>query len=151
MIPLTDDPGRFDDLKWAYIEKDGIYTRHDVQGVKHAKDHIIIKFSDINSMDEASVYRNCYVAVDRENAVKLPEDTYFICDIIGCDVMDENGNILGRITDVLKTGSNDVYVVKNYEGKEMLLPALKSVVRKVLLDECRIEVTVPKGLLDDEV
>jgi 16S rRNA processing protein RimM len=151
LIPLTDDPGRFNQLKWAYIEKDGVYTKHDVQHVKHAKSHIIIKFSDIDSMDEASVYRNCYVAVDRENAVKLPEDTYFICDIIGCDVSDKDGNHLGRITDVLRTGSNDVYVIKNETGKELLLPALKSVVQKVLLDERRMEVTVPKGLLDDEV
>jgi 16S rRNA processing protein RimM len=151
LIPLTDDPNRFDDLEWAYIEKDGVLNKHDVQRVKYAKNHVIIKFSGIGSMDEADVYKNCYVAVDRENAVKLPEDSYFICDIVGCDVADENGNLLGRITDVLKTGSNDVYVIKSETGKELLLPALKSVVRKVSLDERRIEVSVPKGLLDDEI
>jgi 16S rRNA processing protein RimM len=151
LIPLTDDPKRFDDLEWAYIEKDGVLSRHDVQRVKHVKNHVIIKFSGIGSMDEADVYKNCYVVVDRENAIKLPEDSYFICDIVGCDVADENGNLLGRITDVIKTGSNDVYVVKSETGKELLLPALKSVVRKVSLDERRIEVSVPKGLLDDEI
>lgn len=151
LIPLTDDPKRFDDLEWAYIEKDGVLSRHDVQRVKHVKNHVIIKFSGIGSMDEADVYKNCYVVVDRENAIKLPEDSYFICDIVGCDVADENGNLLGRITDVLKTGSNDVYVIKSETGKELLLPALKSVVRKVSLDERRIEVSVPKGLLDDEI
>lgn len=151
LIPLTDDPNRFDDLKWAYIEKNGVLSRYDVQGVKHTNNHVIIKFSGIGSMDEADFYRNCFVAVERENAVKLPEDSYFICDIVGCDVADENGNLLGRITDVLKTGSNDVYVVKSETGKELLLPALKSVVRRVSLNERRIDVAVPKGLLDDEI
>jgi 16S rRNA processing protein RimM len=151
LIPLTDDPRRFDELKWAYIEKDGQLIKHSILDVKYIKGSVMIKFSDIESMSEAEQYKECFVLVDRENAVKLPEDSFFICDIVGCSIFDENGILLGELTKVLQTGSNDVYVVKDKSGKEILIPALKSVVRKVSVDQRRIDVIIPKGLLDDEV
>lgn len=151
LIPLTDDPRRFDELKWAYIEKDGQLRKHSILDVKYIKGSVMIKFSDIESMSEAEQYKECFVLVDRENAVKLPEDSFFICDIVGCSIFDENGILLGELTKVLQTGSNDVYVVKDKSGKEILIPALKSVVRKVSVDQRRIDVIIPKGLLDDEV
>lgn len=151
LIPLTDDPRRFDELKWAYIEKDGQLIKHSILDVKYIKGSVMIKFSDIESMSEAEQYKECFVLVDRENAVKLPENSFFICDIVGCSIFDENGILLGELTKVLQTGSNDVYVVKDKSGKEILIPALKSVVRKVSVDQRRIDVIIPKGLLDDEV
>lgn len=151
LIPLTDDPRRFDELKWAYIEKDGQLIKHSILDVKYIKGSVMIKFSDIESLSEAEQYKECFVLVDRENAVKLPEDSFFICDIVGCSIFDENGILLGELTKVLQTGSNDVYVVKDKSGKEILIPALKSVVRKVSVDQRRIDVIIPKGLLDDEV
>ncbi|NLV35835.1 MAG: 16S rRNA processing protein RimM [Clostridiaceae bacterium] len=151
LIPLTDDPRRFDELKWAYIEKDGQLEKLSILDVKYVKGSVMIKFSGIDSMSEAEKYKDCFVLVDREHAVKLPEDSFFICDIIGCSVFDENGRLLGELTNVLETGSNDVYVVKDDSGKEILVPALKSVVSNVSLNQQRIDVIIPKGLLDDEV
>jgi len=151
LIPLTDDPHRFDELDWAFIEKDGIMDKHDVEQVKYTKGSVIIKFSGIDSADEAEQYKDCFVLVDRENAVKLPADTFFICDLIGCSVYDEKGALLGELVDILQTGSNDVYVVRNSSGKEILIPALKSVVRSISPEQQRIEVIIPRGLLDDEV
>ncbi len=151
LIPLTNDPRRFDELKWAYIEKDGQLEKHSILDAKYVKGSVMIKFSGIESMSEAEKYKDCFVLVDREHAVKLPEDSFFICDIIGCSVFDENGRLLGELTNVLETGSNDVYVVKDDSGKEILIPALKSVVSNVSLDQQRIDVIIPKGLLDDEV
>lgn len=151
LIPLTDDPNRFDALKWVYIEKDGRMDKHTIQQVKYTKGSVIIKLSGIDSPDEANQYRDCFLLVDRENAVKLPEDSFFICDIMGCSVFDEKGALLGELADVLQTGSNDVYIVRNASGKEILLPALKSVVRSISPEHRRIDVVIPKGLLDDEV
>ena len=151
LIPLTDDPRRFDELNWAYIEKDGQLEKLSILDVKYVKGSVMIKFSGIDSMSEAEKYKDCFVLVDREHAVKLPEDSFFICDIIGCSVFDENGRLLGELTNVLETGSNDVYVVKDDSGKEILVPALKSVVSNVSLNQQRIDVIIPKGLLDDEV
>jgi 16S rRNA processing protein RimM len=151
LIPLTDDPHRFDELEWAFIEKDGSMEKHEVHQVKHVKGSVIIKFSGIDSLDEAEQYRNCFVLVDRKNAVKLPADSFFICDLIGCSVYNEKGVLLGELADILQTGSNDVYIVRNSSGKEILIPALKSVVRSISLEQQRIDVIIPRGLLDDEV
>lgn len=151
LIPLTDDPRRFDELEWVYIEKEGMMNMHTIQQVKYTKGFVMIKFSGMESPDEANQYRDCFVLVDRKNAVKLPEDSFFICDLLGCNVFDEKGALLGELADVMQTGSNDVYIVRNASGKEILLPALKSVVRSISPENKRIDVVIPKGLLDDEV
>jgi len=149
VIPLTDDPERFNELEWVFIDKKGSMQKHDVENVKFFKESVILKLSGINTMDEAETLKNCYVLVDRANAVKLPDDTYFICDLIGSSVYDENGKLLGTLEDIFKTGSNDVYVVKSKSGKEILIPALKSVVNGIDIENKRIDVIVPKGLLDE--
>ncbi|HOJ80261.1 MAG TPA: ribosome maturation factor RimM [Clostridiales bacterium] len=151
LLPLTDDISRFDDLERVFVESDGTMTRYDIQSVKYFKGMVIIKLAGIDDPETAAALKGCFALVDRENAVKLPEDTYFICDIIGCSVYDENGAYLGQVREVLQTGSNDVYAVRDETGREVLLPALKSVVRKVQPDLRRIDVVIPKGLLDDEV
>jgi len=151
LIPLTDDPHRYDELDWVYVEIDNTKKKYAIDNLKYAKGSVIIKFSGVDTVEMANALRDCFVMVDRSHAVKLPEDSFFICDILGSTVWDENGAVLGQLTDVLQTGSNDVYVIKNGSGRELLLPALKSVVRKVLPEQQRIEVVVPKGLLDDEV
>lgn len=157
LIPLTDDPHRFDELEWVYVETDDTNSatlpnkKYTIENLKYAKGSVIIKFSGIDTVETANTLRDCFVMVDRSHAVKLPKDSFFICDILGSTVSDEKGEVLGQLTDVLQTGSNDVYVVKDESGRELLLPALKSVVRKVSPERRRIEVIVPKGLLDDEV
>lgn len=147
-IPLTDDPNRFTKLEWVYIDKNGKLEKYDITGVKFFKQFVILKFRNVDSMDEAEKLKGLYMKIDRAHAVKLPKDSFFITDILGMSVYDENNSLLGKLVDVIQTGSNDVYVVKNDEGKEILIPALKSVVKEVSLEEGRISVILPKGLLD---
>ncbi|NLH96196.1 MAG: 16S rRNA processing protein RimM [Clostridiaceae bacterium] len=151
LMPLTDDPSRFDDLEWVFIENDGVMTRYEIQSVKYFKGMVIVKLAGIDDPETAAALKGCFALVDRVNAVRLPEGSYFICDIIGCSVFDENGALLGKVSEVLQTGSNDVYVVRDESGREVLIPALKSVVRNVQPEQGRIDVMIPKGLLDDEV
>ncbi len=145
---LTDDPQRFKQLKWVYIDKNGKLVKYNISGLKFFKQFVIIKFESIDSIEEAEKLKGLYMKVDRANAVKLPKDSFFITDILGLKVYDENNSLLGALTDVIQTGSNDVYIVKNQEGKELLIPALKSVVKEISLDEGKISVLLPKGLLD---
>lgn len=151
IIPLTDDHHRYDKLEWVFVDKEGSLKKYNIESVKYTKALVILKLSGIDTVDAAEALRDCFILVDRANAVKLPEDTFFICDLIGCNVYNENGNALGQLADVLKTGSNDVYVIEAESGKQLLLPALKSVVREVSLENKRIDVIVPKGLSDNEV
>lgn len=144
VVPTTDSVDRFDDLHFVYID-DQKLIRADVEHVRHYKGLVIIKFKGIDSIDDAEKYRNTYILVDRENAVKLPEGSYFICDMIGLDVFDIGGALIGRIDDVLTTGSNDVYVVRGDDG-ETLVPALKSVVKSIDLERNRITIEMPEEL-----
>ena len=126
-------------------------NRYSIESVKYFKGMVIIKLAGIDDPETAAKLKGCFALVDRENAVRLPEDSFFICDIIGCSVYDENSALLGQVMDVLQTGSNDVYVVRDDSDMQILIPALKSVVKKVLPEQKRIDVIIPKGLLDDEV
>lgn len=147
-IPLTDNPQRFLKLKWVYIDKKGTLQKFNINGVKFLKNFVILKFEGIDSIDEAEKLKGLYMKIDRANAVKLPKDSFFIADIIGMQVFDENNELLGILTEVIQTGSNDVYIVKGDSEKEILIPALKSVVKGVSMEERKISVILPKGLLD---
>ncbi len=148
VIPLTDNIERFNNLDWVYIDRFGNMERRNVLGVKFFRSLVILKLEGINNMNEAEALKGMFLLVDRENAVKLPENTFFICDIVGCEVFEENGNMLGVVKDVLQTGSNDVYVVGNKNGQDILIPALKSVVKEVSTEEKKIIVSIPEGLID---
>ncbi|AWI03976.1 ribosome maturation factor RimM [Clostridium drakei] len=122
VYPLTDDLRRFRKLQKVYVEG----VEKSVVWCKLQTDKVILKIEGIDSVEEAMKYKEKYLDVSREDAVKLPEGSYFIADIIGCSVVGENGVEYGKIADVIKTGSNDVYWIK--EGKELLIPALKDII-----------------------
>jgi len=147
VIPLTDNPERFDNLESVYVQKEEGLEEYRITGVSYSKSFVYLKLKGIDDIDAAEKLKGLSLKVHRSNAVKLPEDTYFICDIVDMDVYEDNGNLLGKITDVLKTGSNDVYVVKGEDGKEILIPALKSTVNDVDIMNKRMTVTLPEGLL----
>jgi 16S rRNA processing protein RimM len=151
VIPLTDSQDRFDALKQVYLDRNGSLDRLKVEGVKHFKSAVVLKLQGIDTVEAAEATRGMFLLVDRKNAVRLPSGSYFICDILGSDVQDLSGASLGRLAEVLHTGSNDVYVVRNDAGREMLLPALKSVVKEVSVEAGVIKVIVPEGLMEDEV
>lgn len=131
LMPLTDDLSRFRSLSDAYIEaSEGSYRPVKVLSARVANDESVIVLLDgVGRMDEAERYRNKYLCVDREHAVKLPENTWFVKDIIGCRVVSTAGEELGVVEDVYETTANDVYVVR---GKRRLsVPALKKLLRSV--------------------
>lgn len=147
---LTDDPERYEKLKTVNMNLKGIKSVMTITSVKYFKDSVILKFKEINDMDAAEKLKGAMLFVERKDAIKLPEDSFFIGDIIGCEVFDEQRGSLGTVQEVLQTGSNDVYIV-NGSGKykDVLVPALKTVVRKVDIQNKRIDVILPEGLLDD--
>ncbi|AKN29445.1 16S rRNA processing protein RimM [Clostridium carboxidivorans P7] len=132
IYPLTDDLRRFRKLQKVYVEG----VEKNVVWCKLQTDKVILKIEGIDSVEEAMKYKEKYLDVSREDAVKLPEGSYFIADIIGCSVVGENGAEYGKIADVIKTGSNDVYWIK--EGKELLIPALKDIVIDMDIENKRI-------------
>lgn len=122
VYPLTDDLKRFRKLQKVFVE--GVEKK--VIWCKLQTDRVILKLETIETVEEALKYKNKYIEVPREEAVKLKENEYFIADLIGCIVKDENGFVFGTLDEVISTKNNDVYWVK---GKnEVLVPALKDIV-----------------------
>lgn len=110
---------------------------------------VIAKIKGIDSIESAETLRNKIVYVKREQ-MKLEEGVYLIQDLIGCSVFDvENGNFLGKISDVSKTGANDVWHIER-DGKEYLIPKIDDVVKNVDVDSEKILIKVLKGVFDDE-
>ncbi len=151
VVPLTDDPMRYNKLKWVYIEIDNQLVKYYIVGIKYFKAFVILKFEGIDDKDTAQRLKEKFLKIDRANAVRLPQGSYFICDLIGCIVFNEHGQKLGILTDILETGSNDVYVIKNDLGKEMLIPALKSLVKNIDIENQKIEVENIEGFINDEI
>ena len=147
VYPLTDDIKRFSKLKFVFLNEKEVYRKLEVQGVKYLKQFVILKLKGIENMNEALTYKNVYVYVDRENAVKLPKGSYFISDLIGLDVSSDEGNYLGKIIDVFSTGSNDVYEVRSDLGKSILLPAIKEVILQIDIENKRMLVKLLEGLI----
>ncbi len=127
--PMTDNLERFYDLEYCYILKDGKYERIMFEVVRIDGSSIYIHIDGLEDRQQADSMRGVTLYVDRENAVELPEDYDFVCDLIGCIGIDDEGGELGKLVDVMQPGGNDVYVFHGKQG-EILVPALKSVVIK---------------------
>ncbi len=147
VVPFTDDINRFEELKEIYIEKKNELKLFQIEKVNYSKNVVLLKLKGIDSIEEANKYRNCYIKIDRKDARKLPEGTYFIVDLLGLDVYTDENKLLGKVDDIYNTGSNDIYVVKDEMGKQILLPAIKDVLKQVDLDNGKITVHIIEGLI----
>ncbi len=148
IVPFTDDITRFDELKEIYIEKKNELKLFQIEQVNYKKNMVILKLKGIETVEEAEKLRNCYLKIDRKDAKKLPKDTYFIVDLLGLDVYTDEGKLLGKVDDIYNAGSSDIYVIKDELGKQILLPAIKDVLKEVDLENQKIIVHLIKGLVD---
>ncbi|MBP5159907.1 MAG: 16S rRNA processing protein RimM [Lachnospiraceae bacterium] len=147
VYPTTDDIDRFEYLKKVFLSKGREQKEYEVEGVKFFKGQAILKIAGVDDRDSALLLKGSDILVDRENAVELEEGEYFICDLVGSEVVTDEGGRLGELTDVLKTGANDVYVVKTDDGKEVLLPVIDECVLDIDAENKKITVHVMKGLI----
>ena len=130
LIPLTDFADRFDNLE--KVDIDGKILQVDY--VKSVGKNLVIRFNDYTNRESAQKLTSKLMKVDKSEAAPLTEGEFYTFDIIGLEVLDLNKNKLGKVTEVLKTGSNDVFVTKVDDGREILIPALKRVVKKIDLE-----------------
>ena len=145
--PFTDDITEFDQFKRIFIDINGNLKEFNIQKVWYHKQMVMLKLEGIDSIEEAEKYRNFFVKILRSDEEELPENVYFIQDLIGCNVFTDEGLELGKITDVFPTGSNDVYVVKTADSKEILLPAIQDVIKDVDIPNKKIIVHLLSGLI----
>ena len=149
VYPTTDDMTRFKDLKSVYaVNASGKETKLQIKDVRFFKNMVICGFEGISLPEEIQKFKGCDLMIDRCDAVPLEEGEYFIADLIGLRVLDEDGHDLGEVTDMFPTGANQVMEVKLNEGRSVLFPYIKECVLCVDLEGGFIRVHVMKGLLD---
>ena len=160
VFPTTDDVKRFDKLKKVYLDYSVKGVRGTIKkecieleigGVKYFKQFVILKFKGIDNINDIEKYKGMDLYVTREDAIPLEEGEYYIADLIGLEVFDEDDNAIGKVSDVLQTGANDVYIVKgnaDYKNKEIMIPAIKQCILDINLEENKMKVHLLEGLLD---
>lgn len=145
--PFTDDISKFEDLKYVYIQLKNELKKVKIEQVRYNKNQVLLKLEGIDSIEKAEKYRNFYLKTEKESQEDLGEDTYYIVDLIGLDVYSDKNEYLGKIEDVFPTGSNDVYVVKDNLGKQILIPAIADVVKEVDLKNKKMIINLIPGLI----
>ncbi len=147
VYPLTDDIRRLEKLKNLYIGDKKIKVT--VEKIWYQKNLVILKFKEYDNINEVEVYKNEYLYIDEKDKIVLPDDTYFIFDIIGCKVIDISNNEIGIVSEVLTNMSNDIYVVKDLNShKEYLIPAVKQFIKEISIEEKKIVIEPIEGLIE---
>lgn len=147
VFPTTDDVNRFKKLKEVTLDTGKERLLLEIEGVKFFKQFAILKFKGLDSINEVEKYKRGKLLVSRDQAVKLKKDEYFVADMIGMQVVTDEGEAFGVLKDVLATGANDVYVVSREGDKEVLLPAIKECIKNVDMKRRVMEVHIMDGLL----
>jgi len=146
--PWADDSEFLKQFKTFYIDSQGNNCLKSEQ-IKISKNIVLIKFKGIDSVPEAEALRGTIIYIDRKD-VKLPNGRYFVDDLIDCEVYDENNaTFYGKISDVSKTGANDVWHIKNND-KEYLFPAVEEMLGKIDIESEKIYIKPIKGIFSDE-
>lgn len=145
--PFTDDITKFKNFKTIYVSIKKELKEFEIEQVRFSKNMVFLKLKGIDTIEEAENYRNFYLKIKRDKDEKLEEGSYYIVDIIGCKVYTDTQEELGEVDDVFSTGSNDVYVVKDELGKQILLPAIKEVIKNVDIENKIITVHLLEGLI----
>ena len=149
VFPTTDDPRRFRRLKEVIVDTGKERVVLEIESVKFFKQFVILKFKGIDCINDVEKYRQASLFVTREQAVRLGKDEYFIADLMGLRVRNEENSEIGILKDVMETGANDVYVIDLDDGRELLLPAIKQCVLEVNVTEGYIRIHILEGLLDE--
>ena len=145
---LTDDAQRFTKLKAVWIGRaEEKATRYEVESVRVQNERVVLKLHNVNDRNAADDLREQIVFVQENEAVKPRKGSYFIHDLIGMEVLTEEGEVVGQVKDVWQMPANDVWVVRN-NGKEVLVPAVKEFIKSVDAERRTIVIHAVEGLLE---
>ncbi len=147
---LTDYPERFKGMKSIQVQRHKEILSFPIESSQMNGPLLLLKLKGIESKEEAQLYRGAFLCVSEDEVFPLPEGSYYHFQLIGLDVVDEKRGLLGKLTDVLETGANDVYVVNSPEFGEILLPAIKQVILGVDLEKGQMQVCLLEGLIEED-
>ena len=144
--PVSPDPDRFYDLEKVNIGLKKIQT-YSIENIRISNSFVFLKLAQIDSRNDAELLRGKEILISEDQLIDLDEGEYFVHDLIGCQIISEDGLIIGEISDIIQNRSNDIYLVKNQKGHEYLIPAIADVIQKVDIQAKQITIHVLDGLL----
>ena len=147
VFPTTDDVKRFKRLKAVILDTGKERLDLEIETVKFFKQFVILRFKGIDNINDVEKYRKSSLWVTRKNAVKLAQDEYFVADLTGLEVRNEDGGRIGILKDVIETGANDVYEIDLDDGRSLLLPAIKQCVLEVDVEAGFMRIHILEGLV----
>ncbi len=149
VFPTTEDPGRFKKLKKVTLHTQrGEEIELDVVSARFFKKFVIVKFKQFDNINDVEKFRGCELTIDRKDAIKLGPGEYYCADLIGLAIVDEDGNELGTLSEIIQTGANDVYEMDRKDnGEKVYIPAIKDCVKKIDVENGQIIIHVMDGLL----
>jgi 16S rRNA processing protein RimM len=148
ILPYTGDWQRFSELQSVWVGKSEGATEHrDVHVVRIDAKQVVLTLRGVETIDQAEEFRDHFLFVPKEDTVRLRTGSYFVDDVIGCDVVTEEQMYVGKVADLLSLPANDLWVVRN-DGKEFLIPAVKAIIRQVDVEQKRITIHALEGLLE---
>ena len=140
----SDYKERFEELSKIYLEN----TFYKISNVRYMKELVILKLEGIDDRTEAEKHKGENIYIDQEDKRVLPEDTYYIIDLIGLRVMEENGNVLGVISDVIQNTAQDLYEVERENKGKFLIPAVDEFILNIDMKNRTMTVKLIEGLLE---
>ena len=140
----TDFPDRIKSGKKILIGEK--HQPHTLDTVRPHADGLLVSLRGVNTPEDAGKFRNQWVYVKASEVPPLPEGQHYKYEMIGLDVIDDNGTSLGKLVEILETGANDVYIVRDDSGKEILLPAIPAVILNLDMDQRTLKVHLLEGL-----
>ena len=147
MEVYTDFPERLKPGSEVYIGDS--YQKMLIAGARYHNEGLLIKFQNLETPEQAGRYRNQSVYVSAADRPVLPKGHYYHHELIGFNVVDEKDESIGTLIEIMQTGANDVYVVQQADGREVLLPVISSVIIAVETTNRQIRVRPIPGLLDE--
>jgi len=150
IVPLTSFPERFANMKSFFLTKEK-KTPYEltVEKIDINESRITVKFKEISSEEKAKELTGYRITVHKKERFKLPEDNYYIEDLLQCEMYDQNDDLVGKMKDIIEQSSNDIYVV-DYKGKDVLIPAISQFIKEIDIENKRIKASLIDGMLPDE-
>ena len=147
VFPTTDEAERFLELDYVLLDTGRELRKLEIQNVKFFKNLAILKFKGIDNINDIEMYKGKDLWIPREEGQELEEGEYYVADLIGMNVLLEDGTVFGTLKDVMETGANDVYVIDTKDRGEVLLPAIRECILDVNVEESTMTVHLMKGLV----
>lgn len=149
----SDYKERFEELDCVILERKNSSKSYAIEKVRYQNDMVILKLAGVDDRNAAEALKESDVMITEEDLRELPEDTFYVRDLIGCKVLNANdpdAAEIGVIKDVMQNTAQDIYVIKTASGKEALIPAVGDFVDEVNIEAKYVKVKLIPGLVDDE-